>query len=241
MIKVALIGRGNVSFHLEKILRTTEEVDVTVYDSRKKQNSNKLQSFDICLIAVSDGAIKQVSEKLKGSDSIIAHTSGSVSINELPSDCHRGVFYPLQTFSKSKEVDFSEIPICIEADNDKNLILLSKLGNSISKNVQEVSSAQRKSLHLAAVFANNFTNHLYGIANEICFENNLPFDLIKPLIVETTDKIKNLSPFEAQTGPARRNDLSTVNDHLKLLQDSDHEKIYKLLTQSIQRTYGQKL
>lgn len=241
MIKVALIGRGNLSFHLAKVFRTIEKIEVTVHNSREKLPENVMKSIDVCIIAVSDSAIKGVSEKLRGIKAIVAHTSGNVSINQLPNDCRRGVFYPLQTFSKEKEVGFSDIPICIEAESQKDINALSELAGYISKKVQEVSSTQRKSLHLAAVFANNFTNHLFQIAHEICNKNDLSFDLIKPLILETANKIKTLTPFEAQTGPARRHDSSTINDHEELLKDSDRKKIYEQLTQSIRRTYEQKL
>lgn len=241
MIKVALIGRGNVSFHLARAFRTIEKVQVNVYDGREEPSKIVKNSTDVYIIAVSDSAIKEVSEKLRGVDAIVAHTSGSVSINELPNDSHKGVFYPLQTFTKEKELDFSNIPICIEAENQKDVSMLSELAGYISKNVKEVSSVQRKSLHLAAVFANNFTNHLYQAAYDICDENNLSFDLIKPLIIETADKIKTLLPFEAQTGPAKRNDITTISDHIKLLENPDRKEIYSQLSKSIQRTYGKEL
>jgi len=241
MIKVALLGRGNVSFHLAKAFRTTENVEVHVYDSREEPSKVVKNSADVFIIAVSDSAIKEVSEKLRGVDAIVAHTSGGVAINELPSDYGRGVFYPLQTFTKEKDLDFSNIPICIEAENQKDASILSELARSISMNVQEVSSTQRKSLHLAAVFANNFTNHLYQIAHNICEENDLSFNLVKPLIFETADKIKTLDPFRAQTGPARRNDFATISGHLELLKNADQKEIYSQLSISIQKTYGKKL
>lgn len=241
MIKVALVGRGNVSFHLARAFRKIEKVQVKVYDSREEPSKIAMYSADVCIIAVSDSAIREVSEKLRGLDVIIAHTSGSVSIDELPQDYRRGAFYPLQTFTKDKELDFSNIPICIEAESQKDAGLLSELAKSISTNVKEVSSAQRKSLHLAAVFANNFTNHMYQIAHDICEENNLSFDLIKPLLFETVNKIKKISPFEAQTGPARRNDQATISGHIELLENSDRKEIYSQLSESIQKTYGKKL
>jgi len=238
MIKVAIVGQGNVSFHLARAFRTIDNVEVNVYDSREETSKILMNSVDVYIVAVSDSAISEVSKKLKGADAIIAHTSGSVSINELPNDNRRAVFYPLQTFSKEKEMDFSNIPICIEAENQKDLGILSELAGCISKNVQEVSSVQRKSLHMAAVFANNFTNYLYQVAHDICDENNLSFDLLKPLIIETADKIKTLSPFEAQTGPARRNDMATISDHIEMLASSDRREMYSLLSKSIQKTYG---
>lgn len=241
MIKVALIGRGNVSFHLARAFRTTEKVLVGVYDSREELSKIEKNSTDVCIIAVSDSAIREVSEKLQGVDSIVAHTSGSVSIDELPNEYRRGAFYPLQTFTKEKKLDFSTIPICIEAENQKDFGLLSQLAGCISKNVKKVSSPQRKSLHLAAVFANNFTNHLYQAAHDICKENNLSFDLLIPLIVETADKIKTLSPFEAQTGPARRNDMATINDHIEMMANPDRKELYFKLSKSIQKKYGKEL
>ena len=164
-----------------------------------------------------------------------------ITINDLPNDYRRGAFYPLQTFTKEKELDFSNIPICIEAENQKDVSILSELAGYISKNVKEVSSTQRKSLHLAAVFANNFTNHLYQAAYDICDESNLSFDLIKPLIIETADKIRTLSPFEAQTGPARRNDTVTISDHIEMLANPNRKEIYSQLSKSIQKNYGKEL
>lgn len=242
MIKVTLVGQGNVSHHLAKVFQLSEDVElVAVLDSRKTVPKNLMEQTEICIIAVSDGAIKEVSQRIKAGNCLVAHTSGSVALDELPLDFRRGVFYPLQTFSKDKEIDFSNIPICIEAEKEKDAQLLTTLAKCISKNVQSVSSSQRLSLHLAAVFANNFTNHLYQIANEICIENELSFDLLKPLIIETSDKINTLSPFEAQTGPARREDSTTMQEHIDLLKNSDRKEIYSQLSKSIQKTYGKEL
>ena len=241
MTKVALIGNGNVSFHLEKVFRSKENIEVTVHNGRNELSQKKIKTADICIIAVNDSAIPEVSAKLKGTNALVAHTSGSVSMNTLPEAFRKGVFYPLQTFSKEKEVDFSTVPICIEAENRKDIDLLAQLAGRISKNVEEVSSTQRKSLHLAAVFANNFTNHLYHLAGEICTASNLSFDLLRPLIAETAEKIQKLTPFEAQTGPARRRDAKTIETHLKQLGNSRNEAIYELFSQSIRNTYGKKL
>lgn len=242
MIKVTLVGQGNVSHHLAKVFQLSEDVElVAVLDSRKTVPKNLMEQTEICIIAVSDGAIKEVSQRIKAGNCLVAHTSGSVALDELPLDFRRGVFYPLQTFSKDKEIDFSNIPICIEAEKEKDALLLTTLAKCISKNVQTVSSSQRLSLHLAAVFANNFPNHLYQIANEICIENELSFDLLKPLIIETSDKINTLSPFEAQTGPARREDSTTMQEHIDLLKNSDRKEIYSQLSKSIQKTYGKEL
>ncbi|HBY69539.1 MAG TPA: DUF2520 domain-containing protein, partial [Flavobacteriaceae bacterium] len=142
-----------------------------------------------------------------------------------------------QTFTKNNLVDFSEIPICIEAEEQTDLKLLKKLGESISKNVTEVSSEDRKTLHLAAVFVNNFVNHMYHISEDILKESNLDFKLLKPLIAETANKIKGLSPEQAQTGPAKRNDLKTIENHLHLLKDSPYKEVYKQMTEAIKKEY----
>jgi len=145
-----------------------------------------------------------------------------------------GVFYPLQTFSKNQKINFKDVPICIEANNKKTLNILSNLAKSVSNNIYFTNSEQRKSLHLAAVFACNFTNHLYSISENILKKENIDFEILKPLIIETANKIKNHSPLEMQTGPAIRNDKEIIKEHLKLLKRNKTEQnIYKLLTENI--------
>ena len=242
MIKVTLVGQGNVSYHLAKAFRLCREVELlAILNSREKLPQDLIESGQVCIIAVSDAAIHEVSQKLKQVKCLLAHTSGSIPLSALPTRVSKGVFYPLQTFSKERKIDFSNIPICIEAENEKDVRMLKVLGESISNDVREVSSSQRKSLHLAAVFSNNFINHLYHISNEICVKNNLPFDMLMPLIAETANKIKGLTPLEAQTGPARRKDSETIKEHLDLLKGSRHKEIYSVLTDSIEKTYGKKL
>jgi predicted short-subunit dehydrogenase-like oxidoreductase (DUF2520 family) len=145
----------------------------------------------------------------------------------------RGVFYPLQTFTKNKAINFKEIPICLESEMEIDFFIIKKLAQSISNSVQSISSEQRKALHVAAVFVCNFVNHLYKIGNDICKENQLSFEILKPLIVETAQKIIQLTPENAQTGPAKRNDTATINSHLNFLSDENQKEIYKLITKSI--------
>jgi hypothetical protein len=133
---------------------------------------------DIFLIAVSDDAIRIVSEQIPLKNQLIVHTSGSVSFEEMSKDNRRGVFYPLQTFTKGKQVDFREIPICIESEFSADLEIIKKLANTISEKIYIINSQQRKALHVAAVFVNNFVNHLYQIGNEICLENQVPFEIL---------------------------------------------------------------
>jgi predicted short-subunit dehydrogenase-like oxidoreductase (DUF2520 family) len=228
MISVLLVGKGNVASHLKTAFLNADTIRVTQISSRQLEIIPKA---DITIIAVSDDAITEVSSKIK--NDFVVHTSGSVAMNDLKNNSRKGIFYMLQTFSKDKIVDFSEVPFCLEAEHIEDYKLLEKLAKSIGKKIYSISSKKRKTLHLAAVFVNNFTNHLYKIGNDICKENKVPFEILQPLIKETASKIEHLSPKEAQTGPAIRNDKKTIQNHLNLL-DQNQQKIYKTLTKSIQ-------
>ena len=253
MIKIILLGGGNVAYHLTNSLLKNKEVQVVQVYNRSIEkincfknstlitnNLSELEEADIYILAVSDNAISELSSALNLKNKLVVHTSGSMAMGELKSSSNKGVFYLLQTFSKEREINFSTVPICIEAETKKDLQLLEVLAKSISKNVYHINSIQRKSLHVAAVFVNNFVNHLYHIGQEICEENKVPFEILLPLIKETADKITTLTPFEAQTGPAKRNDTKTIEKHKAML-TKNQQKIYTLLTESIYNTYGEKL
>lgn len=251
MIKVIIVGTGNVSYHLQRAFSKTESIDVIqIFPGRSDFNSlfssknsdhRYFEDVDVIIICVSDDVIEAVSKHFEKIPKLIVHTSGSISVNAIRDGARSGVFYPLQTFSKKRQVDFKNIPICLEANESKDMELLKKMASSISDTVNEIDSKQRKAIHLAAVFANNFSNHLYQIGSEICEEGKVPFDLLKPLIAETAAKIETLNPIEAQTGPARRNDMETIKKHLVQLQNIKHKELYSTLTESIQNTYGEKL
>ncbi|MEX1382107.1 Rossmann-like and DUF2520 domain-containing protein [Lutibacter sp.] len=253
MIKISIIGVGNVGYHLTAILLKSKNIElIEVYNRTIDKiqylknvtsittNLNQLKEADIYIICVADDAIVEVSEKLNFNNKLVVHTSGSVAMEELKCNANKGVFYLLQSFSKDKKIDFSNIPICIEATSKADLELLKNLAKTISKNCYKINSEQRKNLHVAAVFVNNFVNHLYFIGNQICKDNNIPFEILHPIIKETALKIETLSPFDAQTGPAKRNDSKTLKKHEAMLTKNQKE-IYKLLTQSIYNTYGKKL
>jgi predicted short-subunit dehydrogenase-like oxidoreductase (DUF2520 family) len=246
MIKIAIIGSGNLAQHLISACETAPEIELVQVFARNKNSINHLinpekiisnfedlQLVDLYIIAVSDNAIADVSAQIPFKNRLVAHTSGSVSLEDLNENNRKGVFYPLQTFTKSKKIDFSQIPICIESENATDFQLLEKVAQSISQKVFAINSQQRKSLHVAAVFVCNFVNHLYEIGNEICIDNKVPFEILKPLIMETADKINTILPIDAQTGPAKRNDTQTINSHLNFLEDENQKEIYKLLTKSI--------
>ena len=253
MISVIVLGTGNVGTHLITTFLSAKNVELIQVYSRKKSSIKpfekavatttsleNLKDADIYIIAVSDDAIPKFSSQLKFKDKLVVHTSGSASINTLKNKGDKGVFYPLQTFSKKYNVDFSSIPICIETEKENNIQLLKKLAKSISNNVYLIDSEQRKRLHVAAVYTNNFVNHLYKIGHDICKEHSIPFEILHPLIVETAQKITSNNPETIQTGPAHRNDTKTINTHLQLL-SGEQKNIYQLLTESIQKTYGEKL
>ena len=193
-----------------------------------------MEDADLYILAITDDAIAEVSAQLPFSGKLVAHTSGNVAITDLDDRNRKAVFYPLQTFSKIKTVDFRQVPICLESENAQDFDLIKKVADAISDRVFAIDSQQRKAIHISAVFVSNFVNHLYAIGNDICNENNIPFEILKPLIVETAQKILVLSPSEAQTGPAKRRDQKTISAHLDMLKDVNTKHIYELLTQSIQ-------
>ena len=246
MTKVVLIGAGNVAQHLILAFQKSNQIelvqvvarDVTklshLLDSSLLTSTfSEIKKAEVYIISVSDNAIQDVSSQIPFGNQLVVHTSGSVAMTDLNDKNRKGVFYPLQTFSKTKAVNFKEIPICIEAENEADFKTLETLAKSCSDVVYNVSSAQRKALHVAAVFVSNFVNHMYAIGKEICQENQLDFDILKPLITETANKVQLLSPEAAQTGPAKRNDTETINAHLTFLKDNNQKEIYKLLTKSI--------
>tara|TARA_B110001469_G_scaffold107468_2_gene107704 strand:- start:959 stop:1654 length:696 start_codon:yes stop_codon:yes gene_type:complete len=228
MISILIIGDGNVASHLCKAF---SKVDAVVVTKIKSRNLTVTPNADVTIIAVSDDAIAEVSSKIH--NSFVVHTSGSVAMVSLNNKSRKGVFYMLQTFSKNKAIDFSEVPFCLETENEKDYGLLESLANLIGKKVYAINSQQRKALHVAAVFVNNFSNHMYKTGSDICAENNVPFAILEPLIKETAAKIETLSPAAAQTGPAIRKDQRTIKEHLALL-NKQQQETYTTITKSIQ-------
>lgn len=249
-MKIVLLGSGNVATHLAKALKSKGEEIVQVY-SQNLDNATLLaqsiateaigdlneikQNADLYIISVKDDAIESVAKSLKNVTGLVVHTSGTTDINILSSQVAKaGVFYPLQTFSKSKEVSFENIPLCIEANDESQLTILNNLAAKISREVYKLNGEKRKVLHLAAVFACNFPNHLYALANKILSQNDLNFEIIRPLIAETADKVMSNLPENVQTGPAVRVDESTLNKHLSMLTDmAELQNIYQTLSDSI--------
>lgn len=250
MVSVILIGTGNVATQLFDTFLQYNSINVVqvigrsekslAYFSSKTETAlftESIKKADLYIISISDDAIIPIVEQLEGLNGLVVHTSGSVSLEALSKFKKSGVFYPLQTFTKGKKLNFRNIPICLEIKNKKDYKPLKFISETISDVVYEIKSEQRKSLHLAAVFVNNFTNYMYTIGHEICELNNVPFGILKPLILETAHKVDIMSPENAQTGPAKRNDVITMQYHLAQLNTKNHKEIYKLLSESIQKKY----
>jgi predicted short-subunit dehydrogenase-like oxidoreductase (DUF2520 family) len=187
-------------------------------------------------VAVPDHSLPEVLKKIECNDSaIITHTAGSIGMNVFPKHFrNKGIFYPLQTFSNRREPDLSSVPFFIEASNVSSEGVLKKLAESISNSVYLSDTEHRRLLHLAAVFVSNFTNHMFTTGKNISLLAGFPFEVLKPLILETVGKALEIGPENAQTGPALRNDLNTIEKHLDLLSFSPEQKaIYDLITKSI--------
>ncbi len=249
-MRISIIGSGNVATHLAAALKNAGHRLVQVY-SRDIQNAALLayhvgaeaiddlnhvsSETDLFVISVKDDAIPAVARELASYHKLTVHTSGAVDLAALTDvNPKSGVFYPLQTLSKNKEVDFLTVPLCIEGADEEITTTLLQLAQTISNNVYRVNSEQRKILHLAAVFACNFPNYLYGVAQKLLGANNMGFEMLRPLILETAQKVQERLPAEVQTGPAVRKDENTMAAHLQMLNgEPDFEQLYKLLSQGI--------
>lgn len=252
MIKIVLLGAGNVGFHLSKAFNKSKQIDLVQWYTRDKNKITSsglntdiiddlanIKPADIYIISISDSYVGNLSEELNISNKLIVHTSGSLDYTILNNKNRRGVFYPLQTFSKNKELEISKVPICIESENNKDFLLLEKIVKHINCKSYKINYQERRTLHLAAIFSNNFVNHMFTIAKEILESKNIDFNILKPLINETVDKIHKLDPENAQTGPAIRNNNEIIINHIKALKKQDHKKLYELMTKLIQDKYGE--
>lgn len=258
--RISIIGAGNVATQLGAHLR---HCGLEIVEVLARENSARLQDLaaalgaracvhiselsavDLIIVAVSDGAISSVAAAIAGEeklrDLLCVHTSGATAMAVFaPFLDNYGSFYPLQTFSVGRQIDMSQVPICVaaaRADSEEKLLRLAAL---LSPKVQIISDAQRAKLHVAAVLVNNFSNHLFYLAGELCAQNEVDFAILQPLIVETVAKLAELSPKQAQTGPARRGDIETISQHEKQLAANPKTlEIYRLLSQSIMDTYKQ--
>ena len=261
-MKISIIGSGNIGWHLgialennhhpisevfSRQISKAKSLSSMLYQAKAKNDLDFSESdAELFILSVSDDAIGEVSEQLiLPENAILAHTSGSKSLedlqklmlvhHDLPVKC--AVFYPLMTFTAGKQIDLKNVPFCIEATDEATEQKLVSIAQELSNTVYLISSDERKVLHVAAVFACNFTNHLLALAKSITDSENLEFDLLKPLITETFKKaLAAENPADVQTGPAIRGDKTTINRHLDYLKEDENLlEIYEVLTESIQR------
>ncbi len=255
--KIVLIGAGNLATHFGKAFINAGKEIMQVY-SRTERSASELAGklnchyttslgklspgADLYIVAVTDSAIAEISKKIKLDNPLVAHTSGSTDIKVLKrKNIRPAVFYPLQTFSKDTEVDLYEVPLFLEAINNEDHEKLKNLAEIISSKVYSIDSKQRVMLHIAAVFASNFTNHMLCIAEELLRKNKMSFDILQPLINETFKKAALIGPYKAQTGPAARNDKNILELHSEILSAfGDYRKFYNFMTKSIISKYCKK-
>ncbi|AWW30540.1 DUF2520 domain-containing protein [Echinicola strongylocentroti] len=251
--KIAVIGTGNVAWHLAPALENAGHTVTEIYSRdfhRAEKIVNQLYTAEVktdldfsesqarvYIIAVADAAISQIADAIiLPENSILVHTSGSMPLDVLnySSASYTGIFYPLQSFSKSRQIEMDEVPFLLESDDQATLLCLKKLAKSLSPNCYVVKSKDRKALHIAAVFASNFTNHMIRIAEEVMRRQGLDFDMLQPLIIEQISKTLEIGAKAAQTGPAVRGDLNVLDMHHQFLNYNDQiAEIYKIISQDI--------
>ena len=252
MINIVLIGAGNVATHLGRALKDAGYPILQVY-SRTVASASALavklstdytvvvedirRDADLYIVALKDSALRELAATLvKGREqALFVHTAGSMPMDLWEGlTSQYGVLYPMQTFSKQREVDFSTVPFFIEASAPEQLELLRTVATRLSPKVYEVSSGQRKYLHIAAVFACNFANHMYAISSHILEKQGIPFEVMLPLVDETARKVHELPPVQAQTGPAVRYDENVISKHLEMLADeAPLQELYEKISKSI--------
>ena len=250
-MKIVSIGAGNLATHLTMALQNAGFEIVQVF-SRTQSSATELSGLlkssytvnigditndaSLYIISVSDDAIESVSKNLPFINGLVIHTAGSIPMVSISDKCKNyGVLYPLQTFSKYRRVDFTEVPVFIEANSENNLEILRLVAEAISRKVYIASSVERMNLHLAAIFGCNFVNHLFHLASQISQQAGFDFSVLTPLILETVHKaLLSRNPKEVQTGPAVRNDLKVMQKHIELLSSHpEWQEIYTILSENI--------
>ena len=254
---ISFIGSGNLAWHLAPALDNAgfvikevhslnpnhaSELTDRLYQAEVKATLDfSTSDSSIFIIATSDDAIESIAQEIiLPEDAFLVHTSGSqpLSILQFAATGNTGVLYPLQTFTKTKKIDFKDTPVFIESNNIETEQVLILIAKAISNKVSKIGSEERKALHIAAVFASNFTNHMLTLSKKILEQNSLNFELLKPLISETIQKSLSVGPENAQTGPAKRGDLEILDKHLEFIKDDPAlAEIYKLVSQDILNRY----
>ena len=246
-MRIALFGTGNLATHLLNAFEGLEAISCVQWIGRKENPPhvnatpyfNRFQNdieVDICILAISDDHISEVAKSFK-TNALVVHTAAAQSIAVLAPHKRSGVFYPLQRFSQDQKLSWKNIPICLESNSNTDLGILRKLAQQLSNEVHFVTTKQRLHLHAAAVFANNFCNHLLGISQEITSNAALPHALLHPIIKETLTRSLDFDIAKHQTGPAKRNDIKTQSKHIDIL-TAEEAALYRALSQSIHKTHN---
>ena len=251
-MKIFIIGSGNVATHLSVAMLKAGHTIIGICgrnfghtkELAKQLNTRPFDSLaqipanaDVYIISVSDDSIANVAAQIPDVEGIVAHTAGSVPMSALQRFSRHGVIYPLQSFSKSRQIDVSRVPFCIEGCDSATADTLTSLARSLSNDVRPMTTEQRRHLHLAAVFASNFVNSMYAEAETILKDSNIPFEIMRELIAETAAKAADLGPKAAQTGPARRGDKGVMSRQMQLLSDGELQKLYSFVSERIQGRY----
>ena len=233
-MNIVIIGRGNVATNLDYAF-SKKGIACEMVSSR--EGLDQLPPANVYIYAVKDEALPDVVTRVKGKERAMhLHTSGSMPISVFGEDKpHAGIFYPFQTFSKARVIeDFSTVPVFFEARGIDDISAVYSLALTITSHVYETTQHDRERLHVAGVYACNFTNLMYTMAAELLRSTHIPFSALLPLIDETAAKIHTLAPRDAQTGPARRRDENVMKHHL-VLQDDEQKNIYTMLSNAIQK------
>lgn len=248
-MKIVFVGAGNLATRLSLAMQRVGMQIGQVY-SHTEEGAGQLAGrlgcpwttdlstlqpdADLYVFSLKDTVLEDVIAQVKPNNGLWVHTAGSMPMTVFEGHASRyGVLYPLQTFSKGREVNFDVIPLFLEANTDKESAYLKNIATALSENVRFLSSEKRRHLHLAAVFACNFTNHIYTLAYKLLEKEEIPAEVLLPLIDETVAKIHTMPPAAAQTGPAIRYDENVINKHLAMLDDPDIKAVYELLSRSI--------
>lgn len=238
MSTVAIIGYGNVGYHLANRI-SSKRHEVKIFSRNPTEDfvfpldQLNASEFEFIILSVPDDRIKSVSDEIPVSEAIMLHTSGSNPIADLSKHPKHGVMYPLQTFSKTKEIDFTSFPVFVEGSDEGEREIFTFV-RSFSNDVRLLTSTNRSKLHLAAVFACNFSNHMFHLSEKLLSELDMSFQDIQPLVEETLKKAIELNPSKSQTGPAVREDDETISTHLAMLKDERLRSMYQIITDSIQ-------
>lgn len=250
-MKITMIGAGNVATHMTQALSDAGHTILQVW-SRTPAHAAALAErvgaapvtrlsdifphAGLYLFSVKDDALSEVIDRMPATDGVWAHTAGSLPMEIFSSrKANHGVLYPLQTFSRQRGLSFGGIPLFIEGSNPETIAVLEEVASTLSGSVYRMPDEKRKKLHLAAVFACNFVNHLYALSAELIRQEDIPFEVLLPLITETAAKVKEMAPMEAQTGPAVRNDKTVMRQQMEWIDDLHIRELYRLLSESIVR------